>query len=554
MKIIYTTDVHGSFFPYDYVNQEPASGSLARVKNAVDSIRKENENVVLLDNGDILQGQPIVYYYNYIATDRSHILPRLYDFLGYDAATVGNHDIETGHPVYDRVYAECRIPIIVANIIDKKSKKPYFKPYVLLEKGGIRIAVLGMITPAIPGWLPEVLWEDMEFEDIENSASKWVSVIQSIEKPDVIIGLFHSGRDASKKTGNYIENASMEVAKNVPGFDAIFMGHDHQRFISEITNKDGQPVWVLNPANNANSIGVLDITLSRDSCKTKRLSASIVDVRAMAPSAEFLDEFKDDADAVSKFVEREIGVATGAFYSKDAFFGPSAFMTLLHRLQLKISGAEVSFAAPLSFSSKINAGKLTVSDMFKLYKYENMLYTMDLTGLEIKNYLEKSYDLWTKQITADQPHLINFESDSPNHSNNRLKNPSYNFDSAAGIIYTVDVTKPFGERINILSMSDGTPFDYDRHYTVAVNSYRGNGGGNLLTEGSGIPAGKLSERVIRSTDKDLRYYLLKEIELIGTINADVDNNWRFVPEDVASKAIVMDEDLLFSDKASKEQK
>ena len=229
-------------------------------------------------------------------------------------------------------------------------------------------------------------------------------------------------------------------------------------------------------------------------------------------------------------------------------------MSLLHKLQLEISKADISFAAPLSFDATIHAGPITVSDMFTLYKYENMLYVMELTGREIKNYLEEAYSLWTKQITPDQHHLINFASENPTPADNRLAKPSYNFDSAAGIDYTVDVTKPKGEKISILSLSDGRPFSLDSTYTVAVNSYRANGGGDLLTKGAGIPASELNSRVVRATDKDLRYYLIKEIERNPDLHPVDLANWRFVPETVAKKAIAIDRELLFSPQSSKEQK
>lgn len=192
--------------------------------------------------------------------------------------------------------------------------------------------------------------------------------------------------------------------------------------------------------------------------------------------------------------------------------------------------------------------------MFSLYKYENMLYVMQLTGKEIKDYLEHSYDLWIRQVVPGQPHIINFASDNPSFTDNRLKNPSYNFDSAAGIDYTVDVTKPKGERINITKLSDGRCFSSDSIYTVAVNSYRANGGGDHFTKGAGIPAEELPGRIIRATDRDLRYYLIKEIEKNPEIRVSVLTNWRFIPDSIVSRISETDRELLFSDKSSKEQK
>ncbi len=559
IKIIYTTDVHGSFFPTDYMTMQPVQGGLARVAAAVDSLRDVHgdEKIILLDNGDILQGQPTVYFYNYIDTANKHIVSDIYDIMRYDAVAMGNHDIETGHPVYDRIRATSSIPILAANIIDENTGKPYFQPYTIIEKNGVKVAVLGLITPAIPAWLPKNLWSGMKFEPMVESAQRWIEEIKMKENPDVIIGLFHSGHDNYKSTGEYIENASKMVAEKVPGFDAIFMGHDHQRYLAKVKNSEGGTVHLLNPANNAMAVGIIDVSVMRDDAQhivDKQINSEIADITFFKPSDKFMEKLAYADSAVKEFVTRKIGMATGSFYSGDAYFGCSAFMSLLHRLQLTISGADISFAAPLSFNAEIKEGDLHVSDMFSLYKYENTLYTMRLTGQEIKDYLEESYALWTQMVNDKQKHLIYFASCSPSPIDNRFKYPTYNFDSAAGINYTVDITKPKGEKITIISMSNGEPFEFDKTYTVAINSYRGNGGGDLLTKGAGISHDELPNRVVNSTDKDLRYYLLKQIEKEQTISPDIDCNWRFIPEDIAEKAIETDRILLFGPDSNKNQK
>lgn len=558
ITVAFTTDVHGNFFPYDFITLAPGEGSLARVSTAVDSLRAANPGgVILLDNGDILQGQPTVYYYNFIDTVSPHIVPEIFDFMGYDAATIGNHDVETGHAVYDRVHKAMNIPWLGANVIDTLTDAPYLTPYTVIERKGKKIAVLGLLTPAIPSWLPENLWSGLRFDDMAATARKWIPIIREREHPDAIIGLFHSGHDASKTTGSVIENASMKVAAEVDGFDLVLMGHDHQRFLSEVVSPSGKKVPVVNPANNARSIGVIDFVFADTPSGKDSLSVvpKLLDVTAVSPSKSYLARFADRLSSVSDFVERQLGTVTDTLSTRDAFFGPSSFMTLLHDLQLEISGAQISFAAPLSFDASIVAGPLRVSDMFTLYKYENMLYTLKLTGREIKDYLEMAYDLWTAPVPdSEDSQLIRFASENPSLADNRLKNPSYNFDSAAGIDYTVDITRPRGEKITITSLSDGTPFNPDSTYTVAVNSYRANGGGDLLTLGAGIPADELSSRVVRATDKDLRYYLIKAVEKRGVISPRVETNWKFVPEKLASEAGRRSRHLLFGAGASRNQK
>lgn len=555
IKLIETSDVHGNYYPEDFINRTPSRGSLARVYSYVDSVRKEvgKEHVVLLDNGDILQGQPTVYYYNFIDTVSVHITSAMMNFMEYDACTVGNHDIETGHSVYDRWISLQKSPTLGANVISTSTNEPYLPPYTIIERSGVRIAVLGLITPAVPGWLPENLWSGMRFEEMTTSAAKWMKHIKEVERPDLTVGLFHSGRDSTKTTGNTIENGSLLVAKHVPGFDIVMMGHDHSLFNSTITNDAGEKVVVVNPSNNARRVATVTATFEIDDnsgeVRLTEINSALDKVDNHAPNREFMEEFAEQRMAVEAFVSQRIGHIDTAMSTRDAYFGSSRFIDFIHSLQLAISGADISFAAPLSFDATIDSGDIYVSDMFNLYKYENMLYTMSLSGQEIKDYLEMSYDLWTNTMQSSDDHILRFRDDAKGEDMTHVgfKYPSYNFDSAAGIKYTVDVTKPRGEKITILSMADGCAFDFNATYKVAINSYRGNGGGNILTEGSGIAKEELSKRIIASTDKDLRYYLMQYIISHPEVNAIKMDNWKFIPEEIVEPAIARDRKLLFND-------
>ena len=376
LKVVSTTDVHGNFFPYNFITLSPGSGSLSRVASRLKTIRDSigEENVILLDDGDILQGQPTAYYYNFIDTVSPHIVARMLKYLKYDTQTIGNHDVETGHAVYDRYRKDLApIPFLGANVIDKATGKPYLQPYSVINKNGIKIVVFGLLTPAIPAWLPENLWAGLEFEDMVESAKKWVPEIIEKEKPDLLIGLFHAGHDSSRMTGEWRENASLLVAEQVPGFDIIFMGHDHQVYNSaSIPGKNVKPL-ILNPANNANNLAEVDVKLTIENGKVtnKVLTSQITPLNSLKPDQEFLDTFEPERKIIYDFVTEKIGTATGDFSVRDAYFGPSAFMSLLHDLQMQITGAEISFAAPLSFDALIKEGDLLMSDMFTLYKYEN---------------------------------------------------------------------------------------------------------------------------------------------------------------------------------------
>lgn len=546
----HTSDVHGSIFSYDYLKNRPTLGGLPSVYSYVNSLRKAHPGrVILSDGGDVLQGQPVSYYYNFINTSSPHVVASAMNEMDYDCGTIGNHDIETGHEVYDRWIRESKHPIVAANIIDERTGQTYLPPYHIIEREGIRIAVLGMITPGIPNWLPRILWSHLQFQDMLTCARKWVPYIREKEKPDLLVGLFHSGYDGGMIFPDYRENATEQVAREVPGFDLICFGHDHNPRISRVVNTDGDTVLCMGTQDAASKIAQARIRLKIQDGKivSKNIWAETIPmVESQSPDAmAFEAMLTEERQEVARWVKLPLGTLTQDVMERDAFFGPSTFMSLIHDMQLSLAGADISFAAPISFDSHISKGKLTVRDMFSLYKYENFLYTMQLTGQEIKDYLEMTYALWTNQMTSPDDHILLFDHDNPQSRRLGLKNLSYNMDSAAGIIYEVDVTKPEGRKINIHQLSDGRPFSLDKTYKVAVNSYRGNGGGELLTKGAHIPHAELEKRILSTTDKDLRYFLMLRIINNGSIDIYKMDNWRFVPEAWTLPALQRDRQLLF---------
>ena len=552
LRIIETSDVHGSFFPYDFITRKPKQGSLARVSSYVKSQRQlYGDKVILLENGDILQGQPTCYYYNYVNTEVPNVASRIMNYMDYDAATVGNHDIETGHAVYDKWASEVNCPMLGANIIETARGKPYFPPYTIINRDGVTIEIVGLISPAIPNWLTENLWSGLRFDEMVSSARQTIATLKANEHPDVIIGLFHSGKEGGITTDTYTENASLEVATKVAGFDAVFFGHDHTTFAETITNAEGKEVLCLDPANNARYVAQAVINMEKRKGKWTITDkhGELVDVTTQPIDDDFMAHFSSDIEDVNSFVGRKIGEFGNTITSQECFFGSSAFTDLILNLQLQITGADISFNAPLSSNATIAKGPVYVSDMFNLYKYENQLYVMRLKGSEIRKHLEMSYDQWVNTMSSADDHFLLIERKQRNNIEKwDFRNMTFNFDSAAGIDYEVDVTKPDGEKVHILRMSDGRPFSEDEYYKVAVNSYRGNGGGELLTRGAGIPHDSLESRIIYRSEKDQRYYLMKEIEKLGTITPKANNNWRFVPDSIVAPAAKRDYELLFGNK------
>ncbi len=557
LRIIQSSDVHGCFFPYDFINRKPKEGSLARVITYVDSLRQQyGRNLILLDNGDILQGQPTCYYCNYVKPDIRNVAASVVNYMKYDAETIGNHDIETGHAVYDKWIGEVTCPILGANIINTKTGKPYVHPYTTLEREGVKIVIIGMLTPAIPNWLNESLWSGLRFDEMVSSARYWMDYIKKNEQPDIVIGLFHSGKSGGIRTEEYEEDASIRVAKEVSGFDLILYGHDHTVHKDIIKNVDHKDVVCLDPSCNALMISDARISITLNEqfisgkkqriLQSKKVEGDIIDIRNQKIDEAFIRHFQSDIDSVNSFVNRKIGVFKHSIYTRDCYFGSAPFTDLIHDLQLKVTGAEISFNAPLSFDTQIKRGDVYVSDLFNLYKYENQVYTIEMTGEEIRKHLEMSYDLWVNTMKRPEDHIMLLDEQAmTDQQRYGFKNLAFNFDSAAGIDYEVDVTKPNGQKVHILRMSKGKPFDEKRIYKVAMNSYRGNGGGELLTKGAGIKLEDLKKRIVFESEKDQRYYLMKWIENSKTMDPKAHHNWKFVPEQWTRAALARDKELIF---------
>lgn len=560
MKVIETSDVHGHFFPYDFMEKKPLKGTLVRANTYINKQRQQyGDNLLLIDNGDILQGQPCVYWTNYVMPEDENLAASVINYMKYDAETVGNHDIEPGHKVYDKWIREVRCPLLGANIVKEGTTSKTspaslasiydgLQPYSVHYKDGVKICIIGMLTPAIPNWLNKSIWKGIEFEEMVSCAKKWVKYIQEKEKPDLLFGLFHSGKDGGISTEEYEENATAAVAYEVPGFDIIFFGHDHQVHNEWITNKEGKRVLIIDPSCYVKNIAEaeIELTYKKGKLTKKTINGEIVSVLDEEIDQEMLAYFTPQIDAVKQYVDRKIGRFENPIYTRDSFFGNSAFTDLIHNLQLQISKADISFNAPLSFNSVIKAGDVTQGDMFKLYRFENLLFVLRMTGEEIRKHLEFSYDMWGNTMTSPEDHALRLN-DGAKEDQQRtgFQYYTFNFDSAAGIDYEVDLTKPDGEKVRILQMSNGEPFDEHKWYKVVMNSYRANGGGELLTRGAGIPKDSLESRVLFHTDMDQRHYLTEEIMKMGTINPQPNNNWKFVPEEWTKPALERDRKQLF---------
>lgn len=548
-RLLTTNDVHGHYFDSLYVS-EGISGSLMSVAWYADSIRVADgaENVILLDAGDCLQGDNAAYYYNYVDTVSKHVFARMVEHVGYDAIVVGNHDIETGHPVYDRLVETMDVPFLAANAIRTDNGKPYFEEYVTLKRHGLNITIIGFTNPNIKSWLSPLLWSGMEFESLlPDFAQKTVDRIRAKEKSDVVIVAVHAG--TGRGDGSQLESQGLDLFKSLEGVDFVVCAHDHRPVVHQTDS-----ICLINAGSHCNMLGCGTVTLKVEGGKVveKTLSADLMRLDKSKVDKEMQALFRPDYEAVKAFTLKEVGRLNTDLRTRDAYAGMSDYLNLIHTLSLEATDARISFAAPLTFNGHIKAGTLVYNDLFTIYPFENQLFEVRMTGAEIKTYLEHSYDGWINTLDAGQKHVLKiFERADPRTGQSRWSfgTPTYNFDSAAGLIYDVDVTKPFGERIMIRSLADGSAFDESAEYKVAMTSYRASGGGDLMRK-AGIDTGRIDERVtgyypeIRNILYD---YLVEhgEIDSATISDASVIGQWRFIPEKKAQAALTRDMSLLF---------
>lgn len=549
-RLLTTNDVHGHYFDSLYVS-EGTSGSLMSVAWYADSIRVADgaENVILLDAGDCLQGDNAAYYYNYVDTVSKHIFARMVEHVGYDAIVVGNHDIETGHPVYDRLVETMDVPFLAANAIRTDNGKPYFDEYVTLKRHGLNITVIGFTNPNIKSWLSPLLWSGMEFESLlPDFAQKTVDRIRAKEKSDVVIVAVHAG--TGRGDGSQLESQGLDLFNSLEGVDFVVCAHDHRPVVHQTDS-----ICLINAGSHCNMLGSGTVTLKVEGGKVveKTLSAGLMRLDKNKVDKEMQALFRPDYEAVKAFTLKEVGRLNTDLRTRDAYAGMSDYLNLIHTLSLEATDAQISFAAPLTFNGHIKAGTLVYNDLFTIYPFENQLFEVKMTGAEIKTYLEHSYDGWINTLDAGQKHVLKiFERADPRTGQSRwsFETPTYNFDSAAGLIYDVDVTRPFGERIMIRSLADGSAFDESAEYKVAMTSYRASGGGELMRK-AGIDTDRIDERVtgyypeIRNILYD---YLVEHGEIDSATISDpsVIGHWRFIPEKKAQAALTRDMELLFS--------
>ena len=495
LTIIETTDTHGRYDEF------------ANDAHVIKQMKTELGNkLILLDNGDDIQGTPFQYCSNQDA-EHPNLVSEVLNYFPYDVISVGNHDIEAGRKVFDRLYSEVKMPVVCANVIDESTGEPYFTPYTVLERDGFKIAVLGLLTPYVVTWVPDRLRPGLRFDQLEAAAEKWVKVIQDKEHPDLMIGLLHSGWEPQAQNlpedhplGR--ENATKWVAENIPGFDLIFYGHDHRARAEKVMNSNGDPVYVLNSGHRGHGLAKAEVTLKKGA--KPQICIELMTTDSDVKDEDFLAMLQPYLDRAEAYQDQEVAELPVSISSDEVFNGPCLWVDEIHRCQFETVEAEgihadISMAAPLGGGKTLEAGMLKVKDFFTWYPFENALAVMALTGQEVKDFLEYAYE---------------------------MKSPIYNFDCAAGILYEVTDKNPMGKRINIISMADGMPFEMDKTYNVVMNSYRSMGGGNHLINGTGWAQEDIKNHVVWQSDRDLRSLFIEWARKKGVLDSEPLNCWK----------------------------
>ncbi|MEV6835837.1 5'-nucleotidase C-terminal domain-containing protein [Streptomyces sp. NPDC051133] len=521
-SILGTTDLHSHVFDWDYYLDKAYSDKagnsvgVARVATLIKQQReaKGEDHVLLVDAGDIIQGTSLAYYFARVdpitGTDGKkgpkHPMAVAMNHMRYDAAALGNHEFNYGIEVLRKFESQCHFPLLGANALDAKTLRPAFQPYTVKRicvpgAPDIKVGILGLTNPGIALWDKDNVSGKMVFPGLVEQAKKYVPRLRALGC-DVVFLTDHSGLDGSSSYGDelpYVENASNLVAQQVPGIDAILVGHTHVEVPSYTVKNEqtGEDVLLSEPYCWGYRLSVFDfeLELHHGQWKVTGKKAQTLNPNTVDEDPEIKKLLQADHELVVKYVNTAVGTCTADLSAADSCWKDVPIMDFIHKVQTEavkagLSAADaalplISVAAPFSRTADIPQGNVTIKDIAGLYIYDNTLYGKKLTGAQLKDYLEygaKYYHQVPAGTKVDTATLTNANSFW-----------DYMYDTAAGVSYDIDIAQPEGSRIKNLSY-DGAPVADDQVFVVAVNNYRANGG-------SGYPHIAAAEIAYSSTNE-----------------------------------------------------
>lgn len=522
IQVVATSDMHGRFLPYDYAtDSEDKIGSMAQVSTMLKELRAQNPNTILVDNGDTIQDNSSALFLK----DDIHPMVLAMNEMGYDSWNAGNHEFNYGVPTLQKVVSKLNGAFLCGNVFDKDGKS-LGKPYTIVEKGGVKVGIIGMVTPHITKWDgPNLIGYT-----VTNPAEETRKVYDEIkDKVDVAIATVHVGENTEYGDGD----SAREVAKAVPELAAVVAGHAHST-IKQV--KEGQVV-ITEPYKGAGAISKIDIKLTKKDGKYVMADRDN-DVKSdvIMVSTKGGKTYEADADLVSKLqpyhdrAVEDARVIIGEL--KDGDLVPAseikgipqsqmqdtAMIDLINKVQMFYGKADVASAAVFKDDANMKKGPISKAGTTSIYKFDNTLMTLKVNGEQLKRYMEWSAQYYNTFKPGDL--TISFNQDVRN----------YNYDMFSGLKYKIDISKEVGKRIVDLTYMDGTPVKDTDTIKLAVNNYRANT--TLLNEKSGLFKGENVE-VLYDSFKEMgddgrirdliRTYIVNEKG--GVITPEVDNNW-----------------------------
>ncbi|MFV2073168.1 MAG: bifunctional UDP-sugar hydrolase/5'-nucleotidase [Thermoanaerobaculales bacterium] len=465
LTILHTSDLHGAVLP----GNDLGRGSLIQVATLVEDIRRRAGHPVLLfDSGDTIQGSPLEQFAHVRWGEPSPTI-EVMNLIGYQAMAVGNHEFNFGLDVLRRAQAHAQFPFLSANTVGVDNGEPAFQPYVVLQAGALRVGVLGLTTPNIPGWEKEENYRGLAFEAMDAAARRWVPILREKEGCDLVVVLAHTGFERNPSSGEPegtgFDNFAWRLTE-VPGIDVLLTGHTH----SDMPPRRLHGVIVSQPRARAQLLTRIDLDLQRKGSgwKIVRWNGENLPTGAAVPDHELRAHFAPLNKKVETALDGAVGRVTGEVRVDRCRLVDCAALDLVHAVQLEASGAQLSLAALLNGRlPALGPGPVSWRWVHAFYTYPNTLVAVRLNGAQIVDILEHSARYYDGLRCPEEGGCSVLTDPSV---------PHYNVDSMAGISYRIDPTRLEGSRIRDLRFR-GLPLDLHATFTLVCNSYRASGGG-----------------------------------------------------------------------------